>query len=116
VFDPITGNFKANQFFGILDKFTQRKKPIRIIGDPDNQLPDKCSFTVLEKHMLAMRPSLCVSMKNKCFWWGKVRERDHLEGSDVDGRIILIWIFRKWDVGVWTGLIWRRTRTSDELL
>jgi hypothetical protein len=24
----------------------------------------------------------------------------------VDGRIILRRIFRKWDVGVWTGLIW----------
>ena len=23
---------------------------------------------------------------------------------DVDGRIILRWIFRKWDVGVWTVL------------
>jgi hypothetical protein len=22
----------------------------------------------------------------------------------VDGRIVLGWIFRKWDVGVWTGL------------
>jgi hypothetical protein len=22
----------------------------------------------------------------------------------VDGRIILRWIFRKWDVGIWTGL------------
>jgi len=31
------------------------------------------------------------------FWWGKLRERDHLEGSDVDGRIILRWTFRKWD-------------------
>jgi hypothetical protein len=29
------------------------------------------------------------------FWWGKLRERDHLEGSDVDGRIILRWTFRK---------------------
>jgi hypothetical protein len=25
-----------------------------------------------------------------------------------DGRIILKWIFRKWDVGAWTGLIWLR--------
>jgi len=25
-----------------------------------------------------------------------VRERDHLEGPGVDGRIILRWIFRKW--------------------
>jgi len=26
--------------------FTRRAKPIRIIGDWDNQRPDKCSFTV----------------------------------------------------------------------
>jgi len=26
----------------------------------------------------------------------------------IDGRIILIWIFRKWDVGVWTGSSWLR--------
>jgi hypothetical protein len=28
--------------------------------------------------------------------------------SRVDGRIILGWIFRNWDVGVWTGLSWFR--------
>jgi hypothetical protein len=37
-----------------------------------------------------------------------VRERDLLEDSGVDGRIILRWIFRKWDGGAWTGLIWLR--------
>jgi hypothetical protein len=37
------------------------------------------------------------------FWWGNLRERDHLEEPSVDGRKILRWIFRKWDVGVWTG-------------
>ena len=31
-------------------------------------------------------------------WWGNLRERDHLEYPGVDGRIILRWIFRKWDV------------------
>jgi hypothetical protein len=41
-------------------------------------------------------------------WWGNLRERDHLEGPDIDGRILLRWIFRKWDRGVWTGLIWLR--------
>jgi hypothetical protein len=31
---------------------------------------------------------------------------DHLGDPDIDGRIILRWIFRKWDVGVWTGSSW----------
>jgi hypothetical protein len=34
----------------------------------------------------------------------KLRERDHWGNPSVDGRIILRRIFRKWDVGVWTGL------------
>jgi len=33
------------------------------------------------------------------FWWGNLRERDHLEDHGIDGRIILRWIFRKWNVG-----------------
>jgi len=35
--------------------------------------------------------------------WGNVRERGHLEDPGVDGRIILRWNFRKWDVALWTG-------------
>jgi hypothetical protein len=31
----------------------------------------------------------------KRFWWGNLRERDHLGNSGVDERIILRWIFRK---------------------
>ena len=31
------------------------------------------------------------------FWWGGLREGDHLGDSEVDGRIILRWIFRKLD-------------------
>ena len=31
------------------------------------------------------------------FWWRHLRERDHLEDTGVDGRVILRWIFRKWD-------------------
>jgi hypothetical protein len=29
------------------------------------------------------------------FWWGNLRERNHLGDPGVDGRIILRWIFRK---------------------
>jgi len=34
---------------------------------------------------------------------GKPEGKNHLGDPCVDGRIILRWIFRKWDVGVWTG-------------
>jgi hypothetical protein len=33
------------------------------------------------------------------FWWKNLRKRDHRGDPDVDGRIILRRIFRKWDVG-----------------
>ena len=46
------------------------------------------------------------------FWWGGLREGDHLGDPDVDGRIILRWIFRKWDVGVWIGSSWLRIVTG----
>ena len=37
------------------------------------------------------------------FWWENLRKTDHLGDPGVDGRIILRWIFRKWNVGLWTG-------------
>jgi hypothetical protein len=47
------------------------------------------------------------------FWCGKLRERDQLEDTGIDRRIILGWIFRKWDVGLWTGTSWLRIGTVD---
>jgi hypothetical protein len=46
------------------------------------------------------------------FSWGNLRERVHLGSSGADGRIILRWIFRKWDVGLWTGSSWIRIGTG----
>jgi hypothetical protein len=37
---------------------------------------------------------------------GKTEGKDQWGDPGVDGRIILRWIFRKWDVGVGTGLSW----------
>jgi len=45
------------------------------------------------------------------FWWGNLRERDHWGDPDVDGRIILRWIFGKWE-GVETGWSWLRIGTD----
>jgi len=42
------------------------------------------------------------------FWRENLSNRCHLEDPDTDGRIILGWILRKWDVGVWTGWSWLR--------
>ena len=72
--------------------------------------------------------------KSRCFVWrqnwrvlergelctgfclGNLRERDHWGNSDVYGRIILRWIFRKWEGVVRTGWSWLRIGTGGERL
>jgi hypothetical protein len=46
------------------------------------------------------------------FRWGYLRERDHLEGLNVNGSIIIKWIVKKWDGEALTGLLWLRTVTG----
>jgi hypothetical protein len=46
------------------------------------------------------------------FWWGNLKERDHLREPGVDGSKILRRILGKWNVGVWTGSSWLRIETD----
>jgi hypothetical protein len=50
------------------------------------------------------------------FGGGNLRERDHWGDPDEDGRIMLRWIFRKWDMWLWTGLGLLRIETVGGLL
>jgi len=49
-------------------------------------------------------------------WWGNLRERGYFGDQGIDGRIILKWIFRKFDVGVWSESSWFRIRTGGRHL
>jgi len=48
---------------------------------------------------------------HKGFWWGNMRERDHLEELGVRGKIQLKFIFQKWNGGMdWIDLTQDRER------
>ena len=49
---------------------------------------------------------------HRMFWYGTLRERDHLEDLGVDVRMILKWIFKK-EAG---DVIWLRIGTVGGLL
>ena len=46
------------------------------------------------------------------FRWGNLRERDHWGDQDVDGKIILRWILRKWKGVEGIGWSWLRIETG----
>jgi len=43
---------------------------------------------------------------------GKPEGRRHYGDLGLDGWIILGWISRRWDMGIWTGLGWPRIETG----
>jgi hypothetical protein len=43
----------------------------------------------------------------------RLRETDHCGDPGLDGKIILRFIFKKWDVELWTGLSWFKIGTGD---
>ena len=53
--------------------------------------PYSWRYNTREYKMNTLKGKVCTR-----FWWGNLRERDHWGDQDVDGRIILKWILRKW--------------------
>ena len=53
---------------------------------------------------------------NTGFWRGNLEERDQLKDPGVYEIIILRRIFRKWNLGAWTGLMWLRAGAFGGLL
>jgi predicted aspartyl protease len=50
------------------------------------------------------------------FWWGDLRERNHLVDTGVDGKIIIKMDFQEVGWGAWTGFIWLRIGTGGGFL
>ena len=69
-----------------------------MLGEPDIQH---------EKNQLCEN-----KLTNKCALLGSLRERGHWGDQDLDGRIILRWIFRKLEWVGGTGWSWLRIGTG----
>jgi len=52
----------------------------------------------------------------ECISWAIKYDIIDARCNHKDGKIILRWIFRKWDVMAWTGLSWLRIGTGGGLL
>ena len=50
------------------------------------------------------------------FWTGNLKQGGRLEDVDMDGRIILKWISRQYNLRVWTGIIFLSAGAVGRLL
>ena len=73
-----------------------------IVRDQKNEMGEACSVYGGEERRI------------QGFGGVNLRERDNLGDPGIDGRIILRWLFRNWDVGLWTRSSWLRIGAGGE--
>jgi len=73
-----------------------------------------CAGDKIEKNEMGWACGAYGRGEGECIesWWVNWREGDHWGDLGADGRIILGWISRKWDVCIWTVLGWPRIETD----
>jgi hypothetical protein len=99
----------------------------RIFGSKRNEVTRAWKYLYLhneELNDLYSSPTIVRVIKSRIMRWavhvahmgegfgGKTERKSHWKNPDVDGKIILSRIFRKWDVRVRTGLRWLRIETD----
>ena len=68
----------------------------------------------MELNGLCSSPNIVRVIKSRRMSWAGHVARMGDQG--IDGWIILGWISRRWDVGIWTGLVWLRIETGGGCL
>jgi hypothetical protein len=58
---------------------------------------------IKSRRMTWVEHLVCTGERRGAYRWGDLGEGDHLEDLDVDGTIVLKWIFRKLDEEARTG-------------